>query len=374
MPSGSPGVCDGPTGTTTDCSTLRPLDDGRNSADILGSDGNYTVQDMRVLATQDDNTGSVTPTLDLHCSYGSMGSLDSGHSSEVGMGQSASTPDSGTPPPLLRHSPSRQGPIIVSSSEDRSTTSLLGTPPIPENKINGSPPNLCEGSFGNTVPAAAEVSAATTPVPNEASSDEEGGPAYNGRDLLRRSSSRDSGRPVTVTRSDSMGSNTSRKSNTSTLSAMSAVSAVSSYSTATDFSNLSSLSRGSDASFASTLSRKSGLSSLTASSKSSHVSGVSHLSDISGLSASTASSSGTIKPRKTKEELDASIEQLESLWSAEDDWIMIFDRLINNSLSSRPRRHTHATSTHFAPYRSPHRRSMRITNSRSVSLQSSPCH
>lgn len=324
------------------------------------------------LDTEEDNNkrpGSVTPTLSLQCSFGSLGSLDSGHSSELGMGQSASTPEGNSPSSSCRQSPSRQQAIMTSRADQMTGGGASGgTPPNLSN--NNTPPNFFESY--NAVPAAARSS---TPVPSSVLSYAQEEVLVDRRprheDELRRSCSRDSGRPVTLVRSDSMGSNTSRKSDASTLSAMSAVSAISSYSAATDFSSLSGLSRNSTASL---VSRKSGVSSISGVSRTSHSSGVSHLSDISGLSTSTAGSSRTIQPRKSREELEASIEQLESLWSAEDDWIMIFDKLINNSMSSRPRRHTHSSSSHFAPYRSPHRRSFRLSGSHCASLQSSPYH
>ncbi|XP_047740413.1 CLIP-associating protein 2 isoform X9 [Hyalella azteca] len=350
MPSGSPSLCVA-SHDAADRSVLDMSDDMER-----GSGG-----DMR----PHTHGGSLTPTLSLQCSFGSLGSLDSGHSSELGMGQSASTPDSCTPPPSsdFQHSSPRQLEIIASCGDGATS---VGTPPLPT-KNDNTPPNFFD-SFSNEVPAMVTCS---TPVPLAPSSDEEG----TSPDEVLRCSSRDSGRPVTVARSDSMGSNASRKSDASTLSAVSAVSAVSNYSATTNLSSFSNFSGDSESSFASTLSRKSGLSSLTGASQSCNSSAVSDVSNSSSLSATTADSSLTIRQRKTKAELEASLEQLESLYSSEDDWIRIFDNLINNSLTSRPRRrHTHATSPHFAPYRSAHRRSMRASDIRSLSLQSSPCH
>ncbi|XP_050734478.1 CLIP-associating protein 2-like isoform X10 [Eriocheir sinensis] len=81
---------------------------------------------------------------------------------------------------------------------------------------------------------------------------------------------------------------------------------------------------------------------------------------------STSTSSTTIvTPIKTKEELDSYINHLDSLWSEEDEWIMIFDNLIKNTeASTRTRRHTHhhshhhtsgSTSYHSSPYTSPYK-------------------
>ncbi|XP_066957263.1 CLIP-associating protein 2 isoform X2 [Macrobrachium rosenbergii] len=81
---------------------------------------------------------------------------------------------------------------------------------------------------------------------------------------------------------------------------------------------------------------------------------------------STTSSTTIVTPIKTKEELDAYIDHLDSLWSQEDEWIMIFDNLIKNTeASTRTRRHTHhshyhnsgTTSYHSSPYQSPYKRS-----------------
>lgn len=81
---------------------------------------------------------------------------------------------------------------------------------------------------------------------------------------------------------------------------------------------------------------------------------------------STSTSSTTIvTPIKSKEELDSYINHLDSLWSEEDEWIMIFDNLIKNTeASTRTRRHTHhhshhhtsgTTSYHSSPYTSPYK-------------------
>ncbi|XP_064114887.1 CLIP-associating protein 2-like isoform X11 [Macrobrachium nipponense] len=81
---------------------------------------------------------------------------------------------------------------------------------------------------------------------------------------------------------------------------------------------------------------------------------------------STTSSTTIVTPIKTKEELDAYIDHLDSLWSQEDEWIMIFDNLIKNTeASTRSRRHTHhshyhnsgTASYHSSPYQSPYKRS-----------------
>lgn len=84
-------------------------------------------------------------------------------------------------------------------------------------------------------------------------------------------------------------------------------------------------------------------------------------------STSTSTSSTTIvTPIKSKEELDSYIDHLDSLWSQEDEWIMIFDNLIRNTeASTRSRRHTHhyshyhnsgTTSNHSSPYHSPYKK------------------
>ncbi|XP_076047968.1 CLIP-associating protein isoform X10 [Oratosquilla oratoria] len=76
---------------------------------------------------------------------------------------------------------------------------------------------------------------------------------------------------------------------------------------------------------------------------------------------SSSSSTAIVTPVKSKEELDAYIQHLDSLWSQEDEWIMIFDNLLNNATlaSTRSRRHTHHChpghhSAHSTPYVSPY--------------------
>ena len=48
----------------------------------------------------------------------------------------------------------------------------------------------------------------------------------------------------------------------------------------------------------------------------------------------------TVQPRKSREEIEASIAHSESLKSSDDDWIMIFERLLNNPTGETPKRHT----------------------------------
>ncbi|XP_068228566.1 CLIP-associating protein 2 isoform X20 [Palaemon carinicauda] len=85
----------------------------------------------------------------------------------------------------------------------------------------------------------------------------------------------------------------------------------------------------------------------------------------SASTTSTTSSTTIVTPIKTKEELDSYIDHLDSLWSQEDEWIMIFDNLIKNTeASTRSRRHTHhshyhnngTTSYHSSPYQSPYKK------------------
>ncbi|XP_045128219.1 CLIP-associating protein 2-like isoform X9 [Portunus trituberculatus] len=88
-------------------------------------------------------------------------------------------------------------------------------------------------------------------------------------------------------------------------------------------------------------------------------------SDQTGATSTSSSSTTIVTPIKTKEELDSYIDHLDSLWSEEDEWIMIFDNLIKNTeASTRTRRHTHhhshhhtsgSTSYHSSPYQSPYK-------------------
>ncbi|XP_063867995.1 CLIP-associating protein 2-like isoform X12 [Scylla paramamosain] len=88
-------------------------------------------------------------------------------------------------------------------------------------------------------------------------------------------------------------------------------------------------------------------------------------SDQTGATSTSTSSTTIVTPIKTKEELDSYIDHLDSLWSEEDEWIMIFDNLIKNTeASTRTRRHTHhhshhhtsgTTSYHSSPYQSPYK-------------------
>lgn len=339
-----------------------------NSPGIINNSSSHKTMMYSSVARK--TSGSLTSSLSLDYSmdsFGSVGSLDSGHSSELGHAHSPSTPRSQTPT-----SSTTSSSCYPRDTALQTMSCDVGTPPTLASNGNAPPPNF----FDDFQHSEYATDGTCTPVALDGSSDEDD---LKSDVYVRRSSSRDSGHSPTVLRSDSMGSNTSRNSDTSTISAMSGlsrlsgVSAQSSYSGNSNTSYVSGLSRNSQLSSLSTLSRKSGVSSVSGVSELSAASGVSRLSDISGLSTNTTTSGRTIQPRKSREELEASIEQLESLWSADDDWIMIFDKLINNSLMSRPRRHTHATSNHFAPYRSPLRSSLRGT-SKSVSLTSSPYH
>ncbi|XP_042206393.1 uncharacterized serine-rich protein C215.13-like [Homarus americanus] len=92
-------------------------------------------------------------------------------------------------------------------------------------------------------------------------------------------------------------------------------------------------------------------------------------SDHTNTTSTSTSSTTIVTPRKSKAELDAYIDHLDSLWSQEDEWIMIFDNLIKNTeASTRTRRHTHhhshyhksgTTSYHSSPYNSPYKRVLR---------------
>ena len=76
-------------------------------------------------------------------------------------------------------------------------------------------------------------------------------------------------------------------------------------------------------------------------------------------SVSSGSVTSVITPRKSREELDATMVSLDALWSQDDQWIMIFDKLIKTTESSnalaeggcasRPRRHTHCHSHPYKP-------------------------
>ncbi|XP_071512312.1 CLIP-associating protein 2 isoform X4 [Panulirus ornatus] len=89
-------------------------------------------------------------------------------------------------------------------------------------------------------------------------------------------------------------------------------------------------------------------------------------SDNTATTSASASSTTIVTPIKSKAELDAYIDHLDSLWSQEDEWIMIFDNLIKNTeASTRSRRHTHhhshyhssgTTSHHSSPYHSPYKK------------------
>ncbi|XP_069183057.1 CLIP-associating protein 2 isoform X6 [Procambarus clarkii] len=86
-------------------------------------------------------------------------------------------------------------------------------------------------------------------------------------------------------------------------------------------------------------------------------------SDNTTATSTSTSSTTIVTPIKSKAELDAYIDHLDSLWSQEDEWIMIFDNLIKNTeASTRSRRHTHShyhkngtTSYHSSPYTSPYK-------------------
>ncbi|KAK8736521.1 hypothetical protein OTU49_005051 [Cherax quadricarinatus] len=89
-------------------------------------------------------------------------------------------------------------------------------------------------------------------------------------------------------------------------------------------------------------------------------------SDNTTTTSTSTTSTTIVTPIKSKAELDAYIEHLDTLWSQEDEWIMIFDNLIKNTeASTRSRRHTHhhshyhnsgTTSHHSSPYSSPYKR------------------
>ena len=92
----------------------------------------------------------------------------------------------------------------------------------------------------------------------------------------------------------------------------------------------------------------------------------------------SSTTSGTvITPRKSKEELEATVASLDSLWSQDDEWIMIFDNLIKTTESSatleRTRRHTHHN---HHPYNSPYKASYQSIYNRKISLSAnnSPYH
>lgn len=93
-------------------------------------------------------------------------------------------------------------------------------------------------------------------------------------------------------------------------------------------------------------------------------------SDQTAATSTSTSSTTIVTPIKTKEELDSYIDHLDSLWSEEDEWIMIFDNLIKNTeASTRTRRHTHhhshhhssgTTSYHTSPYQSPYKAGKKV--------------
>ena len=93
-------------------------------------------------------------------------------------------------------------------------------------------------------------------------------------------------------------------------------------------------------------------------------------SDHTAATSTSTSSTTIVTPIKTKEELDSYIDHLDSLWSEEDEWIMIFDNLIKNTeASTRTRRHTHhhshhhtsgTISYHTSPYKSPYRAGKKV--------------
>lgn len=95
---------------------------------------------------------------------------------------------------------------------------------------------------------------------------------------------------------------------------------------------------------------------------------------------SSVSSSGTtpnggvvVRPRKSREELDAANLHLESLWNIDDSWILVFDDLIT-SHEKRCRRTSESSKDGLSPWRrqSPLRSS--LSSRFTCSAGSSPVH